>query len=197
MRRVTLAAVAAGLLVALAGCTASQTHAPSPSVVKAQQDARRAVAAVVDLPAVPVTLAVAGATAAVDAVKTDFSGALLPPQDVSRLGWWADSALPGSGSGTVVIAGHVDDQKQGDGFAKRFRALKAGDRFSIATKDQRTIVYQVDSVMSVRKQGGLPVDRLNKQDGPETLALITCGGEFVGPPLGYVNNDVVWAHPIG
>ena len=33
--------------------------------------------------------------------------------------------------------------------------------------------------------------------GPETLLLVTCGGEFVGPPLGYANNDFVFAVPTG
>ena len=30
-------------------------------------------------------------------------------------------------------------------------------------------------------------------DGPETLALVTCGGAFVGPPLGYADNIIAWA----
>ncbi len=56
--------------------------------------------------------------------------------------------------------------------------------------------YRVDRVMSVGKDGELPLGELNRLDGPETLMLVTCGGEFVGPPLGYANNDFVFATPL-
>lgn len=29
-----------------------------------------------------------------------------------------------------------------------------------------------------------------------TVQLVTCGGEFVGQPLGYANNDFVFATPL-
>jgi hypothetical protein len=33
-------------------------------------------------------------------------------------------------------------------------------------------------------------------EGPEALALVTCGGNFVGPPLGYEDNIIAFASPV-
>ncbi|MFD4434166.1 class F sortase, partial [Nocardia sp. NPDC058497] len=88
------------------------------------------------------------------------------------------------------------DVVQGTGFAKKFSALKPGDIVTLTGNNGKSWRYRVDSVDSVSKDGALPVDRLNDQIGPETLALVTCGGKFVGPPTGYENNDVAFASRI-
>ncbi|MFZ3393582.1 class F sortase [Rhodococcus sp. 7Tela_A2] len=124
-------------------------------------------------------------------------GTLPPPQVAPRLGWWVDSAMPGGGSGAIVVTGHVDDVDQGDGFAARFADVREGDELTVSTGDGRAREYRVDRLLSVGKEGNLPLDEINRLDGPETLLLVTCGGEFVGPPLGYANNDFVFAVPTG
>lgn len=193
MRR-SAAVVAAVALVALAGCgsTVDGTAAAPSSNPSAQSDLRPPVSATASEPTTPVAVTVDGHKAAIDAVATDSQGALYPPTDVARVGWWVDSALPGSGAGSVVVTGHVDDARQGTGFAKRFSALKAGDRVELTGRDGATVAYRVTRTASVSK-GVLPTDDLNRLDGPETLILVTCGGRFVGPPMGYENNDLVYA----
>ena len=157
------------------------------------------VTAATDEPAAPVALVVGDVRAPVDPVATDAAGVLLPPQDVTRLGWWADSALPGRGAGTVVVTGHVDDVDQGVGYAARFADLAVGDVVEAVTADHTVHRYRVTESLRTGKDAGaddgLPVDELNRLDGPETLALVTCGGPFVGPPLGYRDNVVVFARP--
>jgi len=185
----SVAALAATALVA--GCGGGEQSAPQDR----QGDLPAPVSATVADPAAPESLTLAGQAAPTRPVKTDASGALLPPQNVAELGWWADSALPGSGAGTVVITGHIDEADQGDGFAKRFTALHRGDEVTLHTAGDQSVSYRVGEVQTVNKDGGLPVERLNRLDGPETLALVTCGGPFVGPPLGYRDNIVVWASP--
>ncbi|GAB3126837.1 hypothetical protein GCM10027289_03410 [Tsukamurella serpentis] len=181
-------------LLALGGCadTVAGTASAPSSNPSAQSDLRPPVTATASDPTTPVTVTADGADAPVDAVATDSQGALYPPTDVARVGWWVDSALPGSGKGSVVITGHVDDARQGTGFAKRFSALKRGDHVALTGKDGARIGYRVTRTASVNK-GVLPTDDLNRLDGPETLILVTCGGRFIGPPMGYENNDLIYA----
>lgn len=193
-RRTAALVVSAAAVLSLLGCGSTVDGAASApsSNPSAQSDLRPPVAATASEPTTPVTVTVGGADAPIDAVATDSQGALYPPTDVSRVGWWVDSALPGSGAGAVVLSGHVDDARQGVGYAKRFSALKTGDRVELTGKDGARIAYRVTRTVSVNK-GVLPTDDLNRLDGPETLIMVTCGGRFVGPPMGYENNDLVYA----
>lgn len=186
------AALAFGCALLIGGCTTDQS-AIDPGTSVAQQDLPAPVSARTADPAAPKSLDLAGASAPTDAVSTDTSGALLPPQDVHRLGWWVDSALPGGGKGTVVITGHVDEATQGTGFASAFANLRPGDEVTLDTASGAHVHYRVDRQQSADKRSGFPAADLNRLDGPETLALVTCGGKFVGPPLGYADNVIAWA----
>lgn len=188
------AALVFGSVLLIGGCTTDQ-QASGPGSSVAQQNLPAPVSARTLDPAAPTTLDMAGASAPIDAVSTDTSGALLPPQDVHRLGWWVDSALPGSGNGTVVITGHVDEVTQGTGFASAFRNLHPGDQVTLDTASGKHMSYRVDHLQNADKRSEFPAADLNRLDGPETVALVTCGGTFVGPPLGYADNVIAWAVP--
>lgn len=193
MRRALLAVLAVLAVIGLlAGCGSAPEPAPSSG---AQSSMPPPVTAFTEEGAAPARLTVAGVSAPIQTVDTDADGVLLPPKDVQELGWWIGSARPGSGAGTVVITGHIDDVDQGAGFAAHFTGLQADDSVEITTADGSVHRYRVTSSEAVQKEGGLPVDELNRLDGPETLALVTCGGPFVGPPLGYRDNIVVFARP--
>lgn len=201
MRSRTVVAALAGMVLLAGGCVDDTAAPPAPSASESvqgqgKQDMPPPVVVIADNPSAPVTLTIGEVSAPTDPVATDTAGVLLPPQDVSRLGWWADSALPGSGIGSIVVTGHIDDAGQGDGFAAHFADLSAGDEVALSSSDGSSRQYRVDRVLSVGKDGELPLDELNRLDGPETLVLVTCGGEFVGPPWGYANNDFVFATPL-
>lgn len=177
--------------VALVGCAAQhdqqaspeQSNPPQPAPATATEDSA------------PLRLKLPNGDAApVDSIDTDKSGALVPPTDVHRLGWWVDSALPGD-PGTTVVTGHINEHDQGPGIAGEFADLKPGDKVSLVTANGKTDVYVVNEVSNYHKASEFPTDRLNKMTGPQTLALITCGGNFVGPPLGYEDNVIAWASP--
>lgn len=175
--------------VALVGCANSDQASP------AQSDLANPAPATTSASSAPTKLALPdGHTAPIDAVATDKSGALNPPTDVHRIGWWVDSALPGS-PGTTVVTGHINEHDQGTGFAAEFADLKVGDKVSLTTASGKVDVYVVNEVSNYHKANEFPVDRLNKMSGPQTLAMITCGGKFIGPPLGYEDNVVAWATP--
>lgn len=194
MRRAAGLLIAGATVLALAGCDGTvEGTASAPSAnPSAQSDLRPPVSATASEPTTPVSVTVDGAAAPIDSVATDANGALYPPTDVGRLGWWVDSALPGAGSGSVVVTGHVDDARQGAGYAKRFSGLARGALVSLTGKEGKKVDYRVTHTASVGK-GVLPTEDLNRLDGPETLILVTCGGRFVGPPMGYENNDLVYA----
>lgn len=186
------AAVLAASLVS--GCAATEHAAQQPSAPSlAQSDLRSPLTATTADRSAPVVVTAGGGTARVDAVATDTTGTLLPPQDVSRLGWWIDSALPGSGRGTIVVAGHVDDVGQGTGFAARFSTITSGSTVRLTLKSGNHIDYRITRIQHADKKSGFPATELNRTDGAETLALVTCGGQFVGPPLGYRDNVIAWA----
>lgn len=188
---VLLAMLWAAAVLLAAGCGTEQ---PAPST-GAQESPPPPVLTQTDDPAAPTALRLAESSAPIQAVDTDDAGVLLPPKDIAQLGWWIGSARPGAGAGTVVITGHVDDVEQGTGFARRFIDLAPGTVVEVTTADQHTHRFRVTGTEAVNKDGGLPVEELNRLDGPETLALVTCGGPFVGPPLGYRDNIVVFATP--
>ncbi|MBM7369155.1 class F sortase [Gordonia hydrophobica] len=197
VRRLLGALAAIAIVVATAACGTDQ---PAPATsTHAQGELQPPVSAVSHDPSTPTTLVIDGQSAPTVAVATDAQGTLLPPTDIAQVGWWVDSALPGSGAGTIVVAGHVDNVEQGVGYAARFATLTNGDTVAVQTADGRTHDYRVTRVVDARKQGtgadAVPFDELNRLTGPETLALVTCGGPFVGPPLGYRDNIVVFAAP--
>lgn len=192
------AIVAVFTLLLVAGCGSEPSSPPTSTNAQAHMPAP--VSAHSPDPSTPKTLSIGSDSAPTDPVATDNSGVLLPPQDIDRLGWWADSSLPGSGTGTVVVTGHIDDVSQGKGFAAKFADLKAGDTVTLTTSDGHKHPYRVTTNTLAQKgtdrtAGDLPVAELNRQNGPETLALVTCGGPFIGPPLGYEDNVVVFAVP--
>ncbi|WOC14143.1 class F sortase [Gordonia sp. MP11Mi] len=194
--RVLVAATAAVALVAASACG---THETTSESTQAQADLPAPIIAVAHDPSAPVQLVIDGQSAPTQAVATDAQGTLLPPTDISNVGWWVDSALPGSHTGTIVIAGHVDDVAQGTGYAARFATLELGSMVTIGTADGQHLTYRVSRVVDAEKTGtgtdAVPFEELNRLDGPETLALVTCGGPFIGPPLGYRDNIVVFAAP--
>ncbi|GAA1480284.1 hypothetical protein GCM10009624_07240 [Gordonia sinesedis] len=180
-------------LALVAGCSSTEAQRSKPVSSSAQTDLPAPVPARADAAGAPTSLIADGGTAPIEAVASDVSGALLPPQDVNRLGWWVDSALPGSGAGTVVVTGHVDEARQGTGFAARFATMNPGDEVRLDTEGAGSITYRVQRIQNADKTTQFPAAELNRLDGPETLALVTCGGPFVGGALGYRDNVIAWA----
>lgn len=179
-------------MVALTVSCAASEEPPSPSPAQETLTEPVEAQAVSDA---PVEIKLPGAEADVRAVATDSTGTLNPPTDIHDVGWWVDSALPGE-PGTTVVTGHVNSVSEGDGFADRFPDLAVGEIVEVVEADGDTVSYRVEGTEYHNKATEFPADKLNALDGPPTLALITCGGEFVGPPWGYEDNVITWAVPI-
>lgn len=129
--------------------------------------------------------------APVDPAGVTRDGDLAVPEDPDRLGWWIGSALPGDRRGTVLIAGHVDTERDGKGALYRLESLPMGARIDVRAGD-RTIAYEVTARRSYAKSR-LPKD-LYRRDTPARLVLVTCGGAFRDGA--YDRNVVVYATPL-
>jgi LPXTG-site transpeptidase (sortase) family protein len=119
---------------------------------------------------------------------------LAAPADIRRTGWWRDGAAPGTESGSILIAGHVDSAKLGAGAFYRLREARAGDRVQVTTADGRTSTYRVVSVRRYLKRR-LPPDIYSLRGEPR-LVLVTCGGPFDQATGHYRDNVVLTAVPV-
>jgi LPXTG-site transpeptidase (sortase) family protein len=136
-----------------------------------------------------------GIDAPVSAAGIDVKGGMLDvPSAISKLGWWLDGAMPGSKSGAVLIAGHVDSKTQGTGALFRLKEARAGDLIQVTTQNGRTFTYKVTSVKTMLKKD-LPTGIYSRNGSPR-LVLVTCGGPFDASAGHYRDNVVVTASPV-
>ena len=142
-------------------------------------------------------LNVGGDIAAVDPVQLTEAGALIPPSDVSRLGWYSASAVPGAegAAGSSVITGHINYQGQGTGYAARFANMAVGQEFDVLIDGVPRTFRVTQAPYRLPKGSDFPPE-VNDATGPNRLVLITCGGQFVGGALGYADNIITIAEPV-
>jgi hypothetical protein len=145
---------------------------------------------------VPARLELPGRTAAAPIVPvgTGPDGALVVPDPPQTVGWWAPGALAGSGTGTVVVAGHVDSRLAGVGILAVLPQLTVGEPVILRGADGRAVEYRVVARREFGK-AALPTDTFARTGSPR-LVLITCGGRFDPALRSYEDNIVVYAEPV-
>jgi hypothetical protein len=136
-----------------------------------------------DIPAI-------GVSADVVDVRVLASGALAVPDDPRRVGWWVGGALPGAATGTLVLAGHVDDRLR-RGALFRLSELPVGATVYVDGATGR-FGYRVAARRAYPKRR-LPAEVFDRT-AAHRLVLITCGGAFHNGH--YDDNVVVYATPV-
>jgi sortase (surface protein transpeptidase) len=131
--------------------------------------------------------------APVDATGVRRDGLMQIPDDGRRAGWYRFGAAPGQGTGSVVLAGHVDTD-QGLGAMAALRRVERGARIEVELGDGSVETYQVTGRRTISKNV-LPTDRIFDRGGPERLTLLTCGGPWRSSEQSYRDNVVVVATP--
>lgn len=118
---------------------------------------------------------------------------LTPPSDYHEVGYWVDSAKPGSPSGQTVITGHT--VHTGGGVMNRLGEMRPGALVQIKTK-AGTLDYVTTKVFVYTKQQlSDHSDQLFSQNRTNNrLVLVTCTG-WTGSY--YTSNIIVFADPLG
>ncbi len=83
-----------------------------------------------------VTLPGAGHPADVVPMGVQLDGQMDIPPDPQTVGWWTGGAVPGDGSGAVVLVGHIDSATQGLGVFALPPSLSAGQRITVTDTDE-------------------------------------------------------------
>lgn len=120
-----------------------------------------------------------------------IDGLLQIPANVSEVTMWDGSARLDASTGTVLVAGHVDNVHQGEGALWSLHQVRAGDAVYLTDED-RTTRWKVVGVESVVKSA-LPQAVWAGPQGERVLKLVTCGGKIVHG--NYLNNVIVTAVP--
>lgn len=124
----------------------------------------------------------------------DTDGAFVPPDDPAQLGWWR-GVRPGEGEGSVVVAGHIDSRRFGQGPLARVVELRPGDRAVLTGSGEQSAEYVVRGVQTFPKES-FPAADLFGTGGPERLVLVTCGGTFDRELGGWDSNVVAVLDPV-
>ncbi len=129
----------------------------------------------------------------VRAVGLEENGELEVP-DETEIGWYQYGATAGR-PGATVLAAHVSwNDTTGPFF--RLGTKEPGDRLTVTLDDGTVREYEVTE-RTMYDKDELPRERIWRNTGPETLVLITCGGDFNPEIRRYRQNIVVYAVPVG
>lgn len=121
-------------------------------------------------------------------------GAFVPPEHPAELGWWS-GVRPGAGAGSVLVAGHLDARRYGQGPLARIVDLRPGDLATVTGSGATRRTYVVRGVSTFPKDA-LPAADLFGSDGPERLVLVTCGGTFSQESRHWDSNVVAVLDPV-
>ena len=175
----------------------AETSLGAPLIITGRGDVATETRVAAGAGAVPkrVRIASRGIDATVTPVGIDMAhGVLGVPEDIQRTGWWKDGQAPGSSTGTILIAGHVDSAKAGAGAFFHLVQARRGDIVEVTAADGKTFRYRVTATRRMLK-ADLPLD-VWSQTGPARLVLVTCGGPFDSSIGRYRDNIVVTAVPV-
>ncbi len=132
--------------------------------------------------------------ALLDATGVRDDGLMEIPDDGARAAWYRYGPNAGSGSGSVVLAGHVDTD-EGLGAMAALREVSVGAEVEVEMSDGSVLTYEVRGRETIAKNE-LPSDEIFARTGPERLTLITCGGPWRAAESSYRDNVVVVATPM-
>ena len=121
----------------------------------------------------------------------DGNGSMELPDGPEDVAWYEFSGGPGEGS-NVVLSGHLDYRGYGPAVFYGLRELNSGDMIELITEDGGVHRYAVSASVTY-EAAGAPVADIIGPTSRDMITLITCGGTFNGPPLGYSHRLVVRA----
>jgi hypothetical protein len=146
-------------------------------------------------PLTPVRLSIepGGLAAEIVPVGVDSTGeAMALPPEASVVAWYRFGPSPG-GTGSAVIAGHVDFGGRPGAFF-HLGLIDVGAIVTIEFADGSARAFTITARRTYAK-ADLPVAELFRADGPPGVVLVTCGGPFDRGLRSYQDNVVLYAMP--
>jgi hypothetical protein len=134
-------------------------------------------------------VAAIGVDTSLESLYLGKGGALTPPKNFAKAGWYADGTAPGD-QGPAVIAGHVDSQR-GPAVFYKLREIQTGDEIEVI-RGGKSVRFTVVSTAWYPKTK-FPTDQVYGPTPDRQLRLITCGGVFDHRLRSYKDNLVVYA----
>jgi sortase (surface protein transpeptidase) len=202
--------VAAGLAVALAGCSAAPSAGDGPPPVGVQAEAlaqpagsspappalaeaegTEPVPTAVTVPAIGVSSSLIGL-----GLNQDGTAGVPPVTQPGQASWFEPGVRPGE-VGPAVLLGHVSGRPPGargsvPGVFARLAELAPGDDVAIDRADGTTVTFEVVRVETHDKDA-FPTAAVWGDQPVPVLRLVTCGGVFDRAAGSYESNVVVFA----
>ena len=126
------------------------------------------------------------------------SGTMETPSNVSDVGWFTGSALPGK-LGVAIVIGHVAQIRRGvvtkPGVFSDLGSLSAGDTFSVLNDEGVTTNFVVRESRTYDPTADA-TDVFTSTDGGAHLNFITCEGTWDQAQLEYTQRLVVFADAV-
>ena len=144
-----------------------------------------------------------GVDAAIEVAGVDANNNIATPQDSRNAAWYSGSVLPGE-SGNAFIEGHLNwytgPGRTGPVVPRVFWSLgkvKNGDQVQIVQENGTILTFQVDRTYTLDHDDKASGDSLLKHDGPPTITLETCSGDWSTSAQTYQSRLIVHATLIG
>lgn len=135
-----------------------------------------------------------GIDMSVEPVGLTESGDMALFENPSNAGWYRYGAWPGRGSGSTVIAAHVDSVQWGLGPMAELSKVKPGMEIVVTLADSSQVFYNVDDSGLVLKTE-VPWESVFDRSGSSNLTIVTCGGDIDWDRMSYESNTIVTALP--
>lgn len=129
------------------------------------------------------------ASARISRVGVDDTGFFAVPER-DEVGWYKFGPAPGE-DGSSVLAAHIS-QGGIPGVFELLRDMKAGHTVTVEFNDGSAKEFVVLGLVQYDKEV-LPIEELFDRNGPPSLVLITCGGDFNPQLRSYDDNIIVYA----
>lgn len=121
-------------------------------------------------------------------------GTMDAPASAWDVGWYNESAKPGSGTGAMLLDGHVNDALGSSGVFANLQSLEEGDELQVERGDKQILTYAIKKIQAVPLADvDMKAMLASIEDGKEGLNLITCGGRYNYQTKTYDHRVLVFA----
>ena len=191
---ILVALVVSGSGLALAASSRSTTGASSSSSVHEgaaggiqEPDTGRTTAPQAGVIVTHVSIPAIGVSSDIELLTLDSTGALLPPVDFNRAGWYSGGVIPGQ-IGPAIIAGHIDSITAPAVFANLHK-MTPGMKILVSLSNGTVLTFAADR-SQVAPKTQFPSSSVYGTVPTPQLRVITCDGTF-NPATGHYDDNLV------